>query len=426
LKRTGTTRRQLIEGLAGGLAVLAPVGILGGCAGVPPAGPPSTSALGPEAGTGARPSAEASEPAAKAALLLPLNAGIQMSLVAKGLQQAAELALFERNVPGFQLVVRDDRGTPEGAAAAATEAIASGAEIILGPLFGASVAAVAPVARKAGVPVIAFSNDPGAGGQGVHLVSFFSAAEATRVVEHAAGQGRRHFAALIPDDALGRDTEPAFRQAVERSGGRLALVEHYPADFSGMTEPSQRVMEAIRNSADSEAPIDALFLPSSTDNVARLAAMVRHHNLDTGKVKLLATSGWDNPAAIRDTRLHGAWLAAPDPGGWREFTARFGNAYNAMPPRVASLVHDAVTIAAAFATQPKGQRYTPANLTRATGFAGIDGPVRLTTAGLCERSLAVLELAAQGLVTVAPAAGFTGATPSASPGPVGAAPVTRG
>lgn len=369
----------------------------------------STSAISPGAlapGAGA-PAAPTSTETVKAALLLPLGGSVQMSLVAKGLKQAAELALFERNVPNLQLVVRDDKGTPEGASHAAMTAVADGCEIILGPLLASSVAAAAAIGRQANVPIIAFSNDPANGGRGVHLLSFFASAETNRVISYAASHGRRNFAALIPDDALGHDTEPAFRNAVTQAGGRVAVVERHPTSLSGMMETAQKVIAAIKASADSDMPIDALFVPASGDNAGRLAATLRHNDLDTTRVKLIVSSGWDNPTTFGEPKLAGAWLANADPGGWREFSARFTKTYNAMPPRLATLAYDAVTVASAFASQPKGQRYTPANLTREQGFAGIDGAFRLTSAGPIERSLAVLEIQPQGLVTVDPAAGFT-------------------
>lgn len=423
----GSTRRQALAQFAGGVAVLGSAGILGACAAGSDGGLGATSALpakpanGP--GTG-RTSAE--QAMVKAALLLPLGGSIQMSMVAKALQQAAELSLFERNTPTFQLVVRDDKGTPQGAAEAAMTAIADGCEIILGPLLGSSVAAVAPIARQAQVPVIAFSNDPTNGGRGIHLLSFFATAETTRAVGHALASGRRHFAALIPDDIHGRDMAAAFRRAVEAGGGRVATVEHYPADLSGMMEPSQRVMSAIGGSHDNGQAIDALFLPSSGDNVPRLAAMLRQHDFDTSRVKLIVSSGWDNPAALREPKAAGAWLAAPDPGGWREFSARFAKTYSAMPPRLASLAYDAVTVATAFATQPQGQRYVSANLMRDQGFSGVDGLFRLTAAGPIERSFAMFEIQEQGIVTIDPARGFTPAFIGAASEPIAAVPLARG
>ncbi|MBS0242477.1 MAG: penicillin-binding protein activator [Proteobacteria bacterium] len=410
--------------------MLAPGLLLGACSGGPGLEAVSTSALPPKPGAGDAPQAplqsESPKGQVKAALLLPLGGSIQLSLVAKGLQQAAELAIFERNVSNLQLVVKDDKGTAEGAAAAVQSAIAEGCEIILGPLLSTSVAAVAPIARKAQVPVIAFSNDMANGGQGVHLLSFFVSAEVARAVGYATAQGRRSFAALIPEDALGKDTEAAFRQAVEAGGGRVAILEHYPADLSGMVEPSKRVMEAVKGSGDSGG-IDALFLPSAGDNVPRLAAMIRYHELDPTKVKLILTGGWDNPAAQREPRLAGAWLAGTDQGGWREMSARFAKTYNAMPPRLASLTYDAVMVASSFAGEGKGQRFTAQNLARESGFAGIDGQFRLTTAGgPVERSLAVFEMQSQGLVGVDPASGFTRALPGGSIGPIGATAVVRG
>ena len=44
------------------------------------------------------------------------------------------------------------------------------------------------------------------------------------------------------------------------------------------------------------------------------------------------------------------------------------------------------------ASNPKGARYTSANLTRANGFIGVDGAVRFTARGTPQRGLAVLEV----------------------------------
>ena len=49
---------------------------------------------------------------AKVAVLLPLSGTAQSAAVAKGMKQAAEMALFELNNPGFQLIVKDTKGNP--------------------------------------------------------------------------------------------------------------------------------------------------------------------------------------------------------------------------------------------------------------------------------------------------------------------------
>ena len=77
----------------------------------------------------------------KVALILPLSAQGNAGATALSMRNAAEMALAEFNNPDIQLLVKDDGGSPGGAQQAAQQALAEGAEIILGPLFAAVGAA---------------------------------------------------------------------------------------------------------------------------------------------------------------------------------------------------------------------------------------------------------------------------------------------
>src|SRR5580692_2269621 len=162
----------------------------------------------------------------KIALILPLSAGGQTAVAANSLKNAGELAIAEANSPNVQLIVKDDRGTPEGATAATQEAIGEGAELIVGPLNASNVQAAAAVARPAGRPIIAFSTDASVASRGVYLLSFMPGSEVQRVVSFASTQGKRSFAALVPDTAYGQVTGGAFQEAVSRTGGRAVALEH--------------------------------------------------------------------------------------------------------------------------------------------------------------------------------------------------------
>src|SRR5260370_36993999 len=84
----------------------------------------------------------------KVALLLPLSAQGNAGPTALSLRNAAEMALAEFNNPDIQLLVKDDGGSGEGAQQAATQALAEGAGIILGPLFAQTVSAAGHVAPR--------------------------------------------------------------------------------------------------------------------------------------------------------------------------------------------------------------------------------------------------------------------------------------
>ncbi len=328
----------------------------------------------------------------KIALLLPLAGMGETASVAKGMKQGAEMALFEVNDPNVQLITKDDGGTAAGARAAADAAIKEGAEIIIGPLLSQSVTGVAPVARQANVPVLAFSNNTQVAGQGVYLVSFLAEQEVERIVAYAAAQGKRRFAALIPDDAYGAVVEAAFRRSVQRNGGTVAVVEHYPLAANGMLAPAKRVVEAIKTAEEQQVPVDALFLPGGQESLPQIGPVIAYSGLDTTKVKLLGSSAWDFPAISRDAAFVGGWYPSSDPIAWRSFSERFAKTFGTAPPRIASVAYDAVGFAIGLSSNPPGSRFTQANLTRANGFSGVDGVVRFGADGRSERGLAVLEV----------------------------------
>jgi branched-chain amino acid transport system substrate-binding protein len=372
--------------------------LLAGCAGgnAPQVG--QTSAL-----QGQGDASATSKELVKVALILPVSAAGHPGLIGKSLKQAAELALFESDNPSLQLLVKDDRGTPEGAKAAAEEAVKAGAAVILGPLFAKSVVAVAPVARQAGIPVITFSNDRQVAGNGVYMLSFQPGPDVERVVSYAAAQGKRRFVALIPEDPFGKIVEPAFKESAARSQVTLVAIEKYPASANGMLEPLRRIGEAIKAAEAEGAPIDALFLPGGQDNIEMIGRLLPQADIDTQKVKLIGTGGMDYPNVGRDPRLVGAWYPGPDPRGWTDFAQKYAKSYNQSPPRIASLAYDAVSMAIAV-TSGGDQRFTAAALTRASGFNGVDGAFRLLPDGTTERALAILEVQKFGTGVLDPAA----------------------
>src|SRR2546428_9639624 len=131
---------------------------------------------------------------------------------------------------------------------------------MLGPLVGLTVAPVGRAASGRGVPVIAFSTDANVAARGVYLLSFLPESDVDRIIGYAASQGRRSFAALVPDNAYGSVAEAAFKQAVGRGGGRVVALERYPLDKAQMQGP-------VRNVAQAASGADAIFIPGGAHRV---------------------------------------------------------------------------------------------------------------------------------------------------------------
>jgi ABC-type branched-subunit amino acid transport system substrate-binding protein len=351
-------------------------------------------------GAAGSPGITGSTGAVKVAVLLPITSSGSTPAVAKALKQAAELALFDFDNPNVTLIPKDTRGSPEGARIAAESALREGAELIIGPLFAQEVTAAAPVARQGGVPMIAFSSDEKVAGNGVYLLSFLAGRDVPRIVSYAMSQGKRNFAELIPQSAYGRIAETAFARAVASGGGQAAVRASFPPDDStAMLGPVRQIANAVKSGQG----IDALFLPAGRDELPELAPLLASEQLSSGRVQFIGTGQWDYPNIGGDRALLGGWYPAPDPKGWSSFVQRYSKTYGGAPPRIASLAYDAISLAVSLSANPPGQRFTAAQLTRPTGFSGVDGLFRLLSDGTCERGLAILEVREGGPQVIDPA-----------------------
>jgi ABC-type branched-subunit amino acid transport system substrate-binding protein len=332
----------------------------------------------------------------KVALILPLSAAGNGAAVAQSMRNAAEMALAEFSNPDIQLLVKDDGGTAGGAQAAANQALAEGAEIILGPLFAVSVSAAGQVARARGVPVIAFSTDSSVAAPGVYLLSFLPETDVDRVIGYATQQGKRSYAALIPDNAYGSVVQAAFQQAVARGGGRVAAMERYPLDRAQMQGPVQRVAQASRAA-------DTIFIPDGADSVTAAVQMLAANGVNTRRIQLAGTGLWDDPRTYAEPGAQGGWFAAPDPAGFRAFSGRYRQRYGQDPLRPATLSYDAVSLVAALVKTQGPARFSEEVLTNQSGFAGIDGVFRFRPDGSNQRGLAVMRVTTSGPQIVSPA-----------------------
>ena len=93
-------------------------------------------------------------PPVRIGLLLPFSNGSPATrALANAMLNAAEMAVSDTSNGDLLLMPADEGANPADATNAARKLLAQGAEVILGPLFSASVTAVAPIARDRGVPV---------------------------------------------------------------------------------------------------------------------------------------------------------------------------------------------------------------------------------------------------------------------------------
>ncbi len=350
------------------------------------------------------------------------NAGIGRALF-----DAAQLALFDLADDRLLLLPRDTAGQPEKAAAAATQLLAEGAQIIIGPLFSSATSAVAPLAQSRGVRVLSFSTDRAVAGNGVYLLGFTPDQQIARVISYSRSKGMTRFAMLAPDSAYGNAVAQAASEAVLQAGAELARVDRYPGDAADLTPVVRRFAAGLRAlpprpvdpalapatpatslpaASGTELPparVDAVLLPEGGARLRALAPLLPFFDIDPRVVKFLGTGLWDEASLGTEPALVGGWYAAPAPEGFADFARRFEQSFGRRPPRLASIAYDATALAGILARQGGAAAFTDPVLTNPDGFAGYDGIFRFRADGIVERGLAVLEVQRRGSRVIDPA-----------------------
>lgn len=303
-----------------------------------------------------------------AALLLPLTGAV--AAVGQNMARAASLAT--QGGPDTAPPIYDTTDTAEGAAAAATEAIAKGAKILFGPLKSDQTPAVLAVAGR--VPVVTFSNDEALAAQGAFVMGLTPAQSVGAMFSYARAQGLTQIAIVVRDGPLGAASIAAARQIAAAGGITLTAVLTRDPEKSGLTA-------AIR--AAGPKP-QAVYL---ADGGAALQGFAS--GLQGSGAQILGSVQWGASDIAADANLAGAWFAAPPPDLFTPFADRFQAAFGEAPGLVAGLGHDAALMAVGLGN---AQALSAKGLARKAGFTGVLGPFRFLPDGRCQRDLSVLTL----------------------------------
>jgi branched-chain amino acid transport system substrate-binding protein len=328
------------------------------------------------------------------ALLLPLSG--RAAPTGQAMQQAAEMSLFDSGAKDLALAAYDAGESPNSALEAYRKARADGAALVLGPLFGSSATALAPLVQQGGTNVIAFSNDEQAAQPGVWVMGIAAPPQVRRVVDHAANAGIRRFAALAPRSAYGEQMTRTLESHVAVRGGQVVAVELY--DDNDVASAAKRLAADVKGDGKL-----AVLVPVAPPRLASVLATLSSAGIDAGSVQLIGTGVWDIPGIGADTALRGAWYAAPDPAKRADFERRYTATYGRPPLRLATLAYDAVALAGKLARLKPGGDFSAEAITNPNGWSGVDGVFRFLPDGRTDRALAVIEIQGERNVVVSPA-----------------------
>lgn len=342
-KSYGLSRRRLLKGISA--ASLVSVSSACGQVSFPPVSPRR-------------------EGPSRSALMLPLSGA------SEELGQTLRIAATLGGGPGIGIDIIDSGSTPEIAVESARNAVDSGAEILVGPIFGTQARAVAEAVR---VPIVTLSNDETLADRRTFVFGVTAAQSARAVLSIAAQRNLSTIATVVPPGTFGAQSA-ASATAVGTMLGLNMRPTVVRSDATGL-------IDALLSSG----PLpDAVYLPVADVTLEPFAESLRGQG-----VQLLGSTQW-SALDLSDRRVfRDAWFAAPDPLRFAAFDDAFMQAAGQPGGIISGLAFDGVELLRILG---QARQLSISGLTRNEGFTGVLGPYRFKSSGLCDRGLGVLRV----------------------------------
>lgn len=306
--------------------------------------------------------------------------------LARSLENAARLAAADLG-GSINLKVYRTAGQAGTAAAVTDQAIAEGAQIIVGPLRSDAANASAVAARDDGVNVLAFSNNTSIAGGNLFVLGNTFDNIATRMMRYASSQGRSRLVIVSPQTPVGQIAKNSITRAA--SGANVQIVGDGSFEFS--QEGIASAAPAISSTVQATGATAIMLTDDSAGALPLLAELLPTAGIDPATVKYMGLTRWDVPPQTLTLQgLEGGWFALPDPSLTARFNARYQGTYGNPPHPLAGLAYDGVAAVGALAA--KNLKATAGNLTQSSGFVGVNGVFRLKSNGTVERALAIAQV----------------------------------
>jgi ABC-type branched-subunit amino acid transport system substrate-binding protein len=379
---------QIIRPVRRGLLAMAALGALAACE-------PVDTSLGRST-----PAVNTSAPV-PVALLVPRGSGnASDEVLARALENAARLAIADLGDVAIDLRVYSTAGSAATAQQVALQAVADGAKIILGPVYGENANAAAVAVASSGVNVLAFSNNTSIAGGNLFILGPTFDNTAERLASYAVQQGKGRTVVVYSEDVAGRAGRAAVEAALARNGGTAVGAVSHEFSQNGVVQAIPQIVSAVRS-----GEADSVFMTADTAGaLPLLTQLLPEAGISPTATQYIGLTRWDIPSQTMDLPgVQGGWFALPDPVMSERFRSRYETAYGESPHPIGGLAYDGIAAIGALISSGRSDALDRASLTQSAGFQGVNGIFRLRPDGTNERGLAVAQIRDRQVVVIDPA-----------------------
>ena len=355
------------------------------------------------------------------AVLLPLTG--QNASVGKTIRTSVETAVLQ-NAPKNLTVTFHD--TNRDFAETINTVLSENPSVIVGPVFADRVRTLRD-AKSPDLPVISFTSDATALGNGVLTMNLMPTNSVETIIQEMKSDGVQRFIIMAPDTTSGHLMAGTAKNASSIYEIPLIGIFYYnekdPESIKNISATAS--MNAARTSAHTRArqvlsdilineritaleksslntqleklaktdtvgsvPYDAVLFLGNGDDTKSLASFLRYYNVGARDAKFYGTTMWDGSDIASDFTMAGAKFATLPPTS-PEFSELYTSVSGSAPSRLASIGYDATNIAIGTIYSGKS---TASYLLDPSGYNGTDGLFRMKPTGESERGLRIVQL----------------------------------
>lgn len=360
-------------------------------------------------------------PVHRMAVMLPLSG--DAAATGKEIRTSIETAVLQ-NAPRNLSVAFYDTAT--NLSDTINEVLLDAPEIIIGPVFANDVRALRN-AKPEDLPVLSFTSDATALGDGVMTMALMPTNSVEAIVKEMSSDGIKSFIILAPDTNSGKLMAGTAQSASNIYNVPVSGIFYYKENNSdsikettlsasmngARTAANTRAREILSDILTSERltalekssltlqlerlskmetlgklPYDAVLFLGNGDDTESLASFLRYYGVGSREAKFYGTAVWEGSDIINDFTMVGAKYAVlPDTSP--EFTNLYERISGNEPGRLAGFGYDAANMAMGMIYSTKSDA---AYLLDPSGYAGVEGLYRLKPTGENERALRIVQL----------------------------------
>ncbi|MBO5038662.1 MAG: penicillin-binding protein activator [Alphaproteobacteria bacterium] len=324
-------------------------------------------------------------------VLLPLSG--KASDIGQGMQNAMFMALDDLKNNRLMLKFYDTKSSETGAIQAAQKAINEGAELILGPLMGEEVKAMASIALSEDVPVVSFTTSPQVLQKGIYSIGLLNGEQIDRAVSYAVSQNKTRMAMLVPDNNSGLNIVKAAIMSAETNNMKLTKVAFY--------NPNRMDFSSIVKELSSNPDFDTVLIADNGNRLKSIASMFAYNDIMYPDVLFMGTSAWDNTNLSKETILYHSVYPMVSKSYGAYFADKYKKTFAEQPKTIYSFAYDSVLLASILSG--KNRDDLNAGITGKSGFIGVNGFFKILPTGQSFHSLEMLEITKDGTKVVSPA-----------------------